>query len=43
VSDAGCWRRLEDISPMIEGQALPAMALRRMTTLLNYFCDRLYG
>jgi hypothetical protein len=37
------WCRLEDISPMIEGQAQPAMALRWMTILLNCFCDRLYG
>ena len=42
-SEVGRWRRLEDISPMIEGQAQPAMALRRMATLLNCFCDRHYG
>lgn len=43
MSDAGRWRRLEDISPMIEGQAQPAMVLCRMTTLLNCFCGRFYG
>jgi len=43
VSDADRWRRRVAISRRVKGQAQSVMALRRMTILLNCFCDRLYG
>ena len=42
-SDADRWCRREAISRRVKGQAQPVMALCRKTTLLNCFCDRLYG